>query len=548
MKINLRREFVLVIILAIAFFIRFFRLSELMIFGGDVAREYIAARDMILQGNIPLIGCPTSIIWLHQGPIFVYLLGIILPFGKFNPLTGGVFFSFIGVISVFVIYKLGSILFSKSTGLYGALLYSTSPLVVLFDRYPYYHSLISLVIMLFFLSLYYSFNPPSRNSPVVSSNEVENIFRYGRIFPPLAGSRQPAVTALTKPGTRRYLAKRIVENSLQSGSESFKKNTKYILLSFLLFGILMQLELSSIIFFPVLALLVLDFHKQIKLKYLISGIFIFIFTWTAKIIYDFSSGFTQTVGYIYWLGYRILPLKIGNKTAGFYPLDLRFSKIFTEFQKMIFWPSFWISIFILTACLYFLIKNFSIKHRREHLGEYLIILWFIFPVTALFIHGSPEGSYSPALFALPGLLIGNFVNKQKSYLKLILIGLMVVLVFYNAVFLINNDYFMITGHDTKYKQKYNFGEPIQAAKEIALYIVNDSRGEKFNLIPLGDFAYFPSAKQNLVYLSWYFGNQPSEKEEKIKYFVYYKYDKKEIVGVNYSKEFPNMIISKRITE
>jgi len=60
---------ILVIIVLIGGFLRFDRLSALMMFIGDQWWFYLSARDLILTGNIPLVGITSSHIWIYQGPL-----------------------------------------------------------------------------------------------------------------------------------------------------------------------------------------------------------------------------------------------------------------------------------------------------------------------------------------------------------------------------------------------------------------------------------------------------------------------------------------------
>src|SRR3712207_1657596 len=86
--------------------LRFYRLPELMAFQGDHAWFYLAARDMLQTGTIPLISIASSHPWLHQGPYWTYMLGVVLWVGNFNPIFGGYLTAVIGVATIGAIYKL----------------------------------------------------------------------------------------------------------------------------------------------------------------------------------------------------------------------------------------------------------------------------------------------------------------------------------------------------------------------------------------------------------------------------------------------------------
>lgn len=118
--------------------LRFYRLPDLMPFIGDQAWFYLAARDALLGRGLPLLGITASITWLHQGPLWTYLLVPLIA----HPVLPAILTSLAGVISIYLIYFLG--------GWPASLLLSALPLSVLQSRMPYHTSLIPLFSILFF--------------------------------------------------------------------------------------------------------------------------------------------------------------------------------------------------------------------------------------------------------------------------------------------------------------------------------------------------------------------------------------------------------------
>jgi len=459
-----KKNFALFLILLLATFLRFYRLSELMVFGGDVARDFLTARDITLKGQIPLVGCPSSVPWLHQGAFFIYLLGFVLWLGRYNPLAGGYFVGIFGVLGVLGVYLLGKKFFSEKAGLWAAFFYATSPLIVLFDRYPYHQSLISLFTIIFMFSLW-----------------------------------------------------------------KMMKNVKLVVLSFFLFGILMQLELSNLVLLPILLIWLYQYRKQINFKLLFFSFVAFLFTWLPKIIYDFQNGWTQTVGFIVWVIHKLPPVSnlIGEKGPGisFYE---KLKIIFSALSRIIFWPSVEVSIGIFVLGCFFLLKGYlgEFREKKGSLKEKsisLLLLWIFIPFLGFLVHGAPSESYVPVLFGAIALLLGVVTESFLSWRfgKLALFSLIILSIF-NFYFLLKNNFFVLTGKDTLASQKYNLGQSFYLNQEIAEFIVKDSGGKKFNLIPLGSFAHFSSSIMTLNYLCWYKGNEPSQEREKLQYFVYSK--------------------------
>ena len=77
-------NFLLLCIVILSLFLNLYKISDLMIFIGDAARDYLVARDMVITGVIPLVGIPSSVVWLHQGPISIYIIGLAFILTNFN--------------------------------------------------------------------------------------------------------------------------------------------------------------------------------------------------------------------------------------------------------------------------------------------------------------------------------------------------------------------------------------------------------------------------------------------------------------------------------
>ena len=482
-----KKNFALFLILLLATFLRFYRLSELMVFGGDVARDFLTARDITLKGQIPLVGCPSSVPWLHQGAFFIYLLGFVLWLGRYNPLAGGYFVGIFGVLGVLGVYLLGKKFFSEKAGLWAAFFYATSPLIVLFDRYPYHQSLISLFTIIFMFSLW-----------------------------------------------------------------KMMKNVKLVVLSFFLFGILMQLELSNLVLLPILLIWLYQYRKQINFKLLFFSFVAFLFTWLPKIIYDFQNGWTQTVGFIVWVIHKLPPVSnlIGEKGPGisFYE---KLKIIFSALSRIIFWPSVEVSIGIFVLGCFFLLKGYlgEFREKKGSLKEKsisLLLLWIFIPFLGFLVHGAPSESYVPVLFGAIALLLGVGISFARRHIGRLGALSVIVLGVFNTFWVVKHNYFLLTGTVTDTKESYNFGQSYTLNMQIADFIIQDAQKQKYNLIPLGDFARFDSSDDNLFYLTWYLGNEPSGKQEKMQFFVYNQEEGITVKKAGEIKKFPYFTIAKAV--
>lgn len=130
--------FLLIGVLVIGAFLRLYKLGELMPFIGDQGWFYLSARDMLLTGHVPLVGITSSHTWLHQGPLYTYVLAVIFFFAHFHPLAPGYFFTLLDTCTIYVVYRFTKTFFSQTEALFTAFFYATSSLILLNSRMPYH--------------------------------------------------------------------------------------------------------------------------------------------------------------------------------------------------------------------------------------------------------------------------------------------------------------------------------------------------------------------------------------------------------------------------
>lgn len=177
-RINKNALIILGIIL-LSIFLRFYRLQENMPFNGEIGYDYITIRNYIVNHQIPLIGPRTSHEWFFIGPIFYWIFGILLPIFNYNPAVGAYFFAIVGVISIPVCYWVINKLYGQKAAWISSFLLAISPLwaqlfrdarfnamtAVLF--FPFYYLLVkstedkgkSLVTLGIILGVMFSFFP-----------------------------------------------------------------------------------------------------------------------------------------------------------------------------------------------------------------------------------------------------------------------------------------------------------------------------------------------------------------------------------------------------
>ncbi|MDP3758811.1 MAG: glycosyltransferase, partial [Candidatus Daviesbacteria bacterium] len=130
--------FILLIgILVLAAFLRFYRLSEYMTFLGDEGRDAIVIKNMLVDYHFPLIGPPTSVGNIYLGPLYYYMMAVPMAIFYLNPVAATGMNAVIGVATIGLIYYLGKVWFGRAPGLIAAYLYAISPVTIIYSRFSW---------------------------------------------------------------------------------------------------------------------------------------------------------------------------------------------------------------------------------------------------------------------------------------------------------------------------------------------------------------------------------------------------------------------------
>ncbi len=149
----LRKHYLLIFILILALCLRFYNLGATMTFLEDEGRDLLIMYRMIDQHRPVLIGPQTSTGNMYLGPLYYYLTTPALLLAQLNPLGPVIFIALTGVLTVWLLYVVGTKWFGKFAGIIAALLYAVLPLPVSFTRNSWNPNLapIFAVLMLWFL-------------------------------------------------------------------------------------------------------------------------------------------------------------------------------------------------------------------------------------------------------------------------------------------------------------------------------------------------------------------------------------------------------------
>jgi len=373
-----------------------------MMFVGDFAWFMFSADRMIHLNEFPLVGITTSQTWLHQGPLWTYMIAPILLIST-NPLGVGYFSVLIGVITILVIYKVAEEMFSKSIGLIASFIFATSPLIVIFSRMPYHTSPIPLVMLLLIWLCFRWVKYGWKYFPFVIAT-VALLYNFELATVVVV----PVIFIIGYFITKKH--------GIQS---LFHVGT-----------IFLTLFLSILIMFPV-------------------------------ILYDINNGFLQTLKFAHWSIYlRVIKPFFESGTAN---LNINSSThfFFENFHRTIFLENSIVAFGILILFIVFLAYRFFMRSRFL-IGEKVVWLFFLITFSLLFVNQTQSDAYIPILFVPLILLmsVAFFLIFQSK--KIVLTIVVLILGSFNVISLLKNDYLMQVpnGYGLKYEERIKAVEKI----------------------------------------------------------------------------------------
>lgn len=121
-------------ILLIAAFLRFYQISGYMTFLGDEGRDVLVVKRIIVDHKFTLLGPTASVGGFFLGPIYYYFMIPFLWLFKLDPVGPAVMVAIFGLATVFLVYKVGQNFFDGKVGLLAAFFYTISPVVIYYSR------------------------------------------------------------------------------------------------------------------------------------------------------------------------------------------------------------------------------------------------------------------------------------------------------------------------------------------------------------------------------------------------------------------------------
>src|SRR3990167_3132331 len=123
------------LILLFAFFLRIYRVNEILGFYYDQGRDALIIWDLWHKGKFFLIGPTTGIAGIFRGPFYYYLIAPFYLLGGGDPVYPAVFLAFLSTIALAPLYILGWKMHSRATGLIATIIVGFSYYLVLAGRW-----------------------------------------------------------------------------------------------------------------------------------------------------------------------------------------------------------------------------------------------------------------------------------------------------------------------------------------------------------------------------------------------------------------------------
>jgi len=133
-KENKIESFLLAVIILVASFLRFYKITELQFFTYDQARDDLIVKRILVDHKLTLLGPQSSIGGVYSPPFYYYTIAVPLLLFGFNPIGVDIYTAFVGVLTVLLIFLVARAFFGKPAGIFAAGLYATSPVVVELSR------------------------------------------------------------------------------------------------------------------------------------------------------------------------------------------------------------------------------------------------------------------------------------------------------------------------------------------------------------------------------------------------------------------------------
>lgn len=161
----LTNEWLILLIIAVASFLRLYRLPEFTMFLSDQGRDAIIVKDIITFKHFPAIGAPTSLGQVYLGPFYYYLIAPFLLIFNFNPVGMSYGVAFLSIVGIILSYLIIRKEFDKLTSLFFLIIISFSSINIEQSRFSWNPNLLPFFA---FFTLYFFYQLIKTNKIIYS--------------------------------------------------------------------------------------------------------------------------------------------------------------------------------------------------------------------------------------------------------------------------------------------------------------------------------------------------------------------------------------------
>lgn len=144
----LSKNWILIAVIFVGIFLRFYKLTGFVTFLGDQGRDAIVIKRILTFEHFPAIGAPTSLGQVYLGPFYYYFIASWLLLFNFQPVGLAFGVAFFSSLYLLINYFIVKELFDKKIALISTILLSFSSVLIDFSRYSWNPNLLPLFTLL----------------------------------------------------------------------------------------------------------------------------------------------------------------------------------------------------------------------------------------------------------------------------------------------------------------------------------------------------------------------------------------------------------------
>lgn len=144
----LTKNWLLISLIFIGIFLRFYKLNGFVTFLGDEGRDAIILKRIITFEHFPLIGPPTSIGQVYLGPFYYYFIAPWLLLSNFNPIGPAIGVAVFSSLYLIINYFIVKELINKRTAIISTIFLTFSSVLIELSRFSWNPNLMPLFILL----------------------------------------------------------------------------------------------------------------------------------------------------------------------------------------------------------------------------------------------------------------------------------------------------------------------------------------------------------------------------------------------------------------